>query len=143
MPDPADGDLEARVRDLEHEVMRIKDSVEISRADAAAARVLAGGADRDVSDMKTLLRAHTQTLNALRETQIEQGQKLTGLDTRLTGLDTRVVRIDAKVDQLDAKVGQMDAKVDRALGLLSTGMAQIVAMLGEPRREDPEPYEPR
>jgi outer membrane murein-binding lipoprotein Lpp len=129
MPDPADGDLEARVRDLEHEVLRLKDGVEISRADASAARVLAGGADRDVSDVKTLLRAHTQTLNALRDTQIEQGQKL-------TGLDTRVVRLDAKVDQVDAKVGEMDAKVDQALGLLSTGMAQIVAMLENQRRED-------
>jgi hypothetical protein len=36
MPDPADGDLEARVRDREHEVLRLKDGVEISRADAAA-----------------------------------------------------------------------------------------------------------
>lgn len=117
MPDPADGDLEARVSDLEHEVLRLKDSVEISRADASAARVLAGGADRDVSDVKTLLRAHTQTLNALRETQIEQGQKLTALD---------------------AKVDQMDAKVDQALGMLSTGMAQIVAMLSHPRRDDSE-----
>jgi outer membrane murein-binding lipoprotein Lpp len=122
MPDPADGDLEARVRDLEHEVLRLKDSVEISRADASAARVLAGGADRDVSDVKTLLRAHTQTLNALRETQVEQGQKLT--------------RLDAKVDQMDAKVDHLDAKVDRALGLLSTGTAQIVAMLENQRRED-------
>jgi outer membrane murein-binding lipoprotein Lpp len=136
MPDPAEGDLEGRVRELEREVARLKDGVEISRADAAAARVLAGGADRDVSDVKTLLRAHTQTLNALRETQIEQGQKL-------TGLDTKVVQLDAKVDQLDTKVGQMDAKVDRALGLLSTGMAQIVAMLGNPRREDPGPTEAR
>jgi hypothetical protein len=84
--------------------------------------VLAGGADRDVSDVQTLLRAHTQTLNALRDTQVEQGQKLT--------------RLDAKVDQMDAKVDQMDAKVDQALGLLSTGMAQIVAMLENQRRED-------
>jgi peptidoglycan hydrolase CwlO-like protein len=95
---------------------------EISRADASAARVLAGGADRDVSDVKTLLRAHTQTLNALRETQVEQGQKLS--------------RLDAKVDQMDAKVDHLDAKVDRALGLLSTGTAQIVAMLENQRRED-------
>ena len=129
MPDPADGDLEARVRDLEHEVLRLKDSVEISRADASAARVLAGGADRDVSDVKTLLHAHTQTLNALRETQVEQGQKL-------SRLDAKVDQLDAKVDQMDAKVDRMDAKVDRALGLLSTGTAQIVAMLENQRRED-------
>jgi outer membrane murein-binding lipoprotein Lpp len=128
VPDPSESDLEARVRDLEHEVLRLKDSVEISRADSAAARVLAGGADRDVSDMKTLLRAHTQTLNALRETQVERGQQLT--------------RLDAKVDHLDAKVGQMSVQVDRALGLLSAGMEQIVAMLGDQSREDSKPAEP-
>ena len=111
MPDPADGDLEARVRDLEHEVLRLKDSVEISRADAAAARVLAGGADRDVSDVKTLLRAHTQTLNALRETQLEQQN------------DTKALR----------------SEMQQGFGMLQTGMAQLVAFYSSPRREDDQP----
>jgi chromosome segregation ATPase len=111
MPERGD-DLEARVSRLEGEVARLKDGVSVSRADAAAARVLAGGADRDISDVRTELRAHTQVLNALRETQIEQGRRLS---------------------QLDAKVGQLDTKVDQALGMLSTGMAQIVALLSGPR----------
>jgi outer membrane murein-binding lipoprotein Lpp len=114
MPERGD-DLEARVSRLEGEVARLKDGVSVSRADAAAARVLAGGADREVSDVRTELRAHTQVLNALRETQIEQGRDLS---------------------RLDAKVDQMDAKVDQALGLLSTGMAQIVALLSDSRDEE-------
>jgi len=32
--------------------------------------VLAAGADRDVSEVRAELRAHTQALNALRETQV-------------------------------------------------------------------------
>jgi isocitrate lyase len=108
MPDPADGDLEARVRDLEHEVLRIKDSVAISRADASAARVLAGGADRDVSDVKTLLRAHTQTLNTLRETQLEQQEEIRALRS----------------------------ETQQGFGMLQTGMAQIVASLPHQPRED-------
>jgi hypothetical protein len=129
MPDPADGDLEARVRDLEHEVLRLKDGVEISRADAAAARVLAGGADRDVSDMKTLLRAHTQTLNALRETQIEQGQKLTDLDAKL----------DARTTSLQAQIDGLRAEMRRGFGTLHTGMAQLLAAFPNQQGEGDQP----
>ena len=39
--------------------------------DVADARVLAAGADRDVSEVRAELRAHIALLNALRETQIE------------------------------------------------------------------------
>jgi chromosome segregation ATPase len=111
MPDPADDDLEARVRDLEHEVLRLKDSVEISRADAAAARVLAGGADRDVSDVKTLLRAHTQTLTALRETQLDQQEEIRALRSEM----------------------------QQGFGMLHTGMAQIVDALPNQGNEDDQP----
>jgi outer membrane murein-binding lipoprotein Lpp len=114
MPEPGD-DLEARLS-------RLEDDVSVSRADAAAARVLAGGADRDISDVRTELRAHTQVLNALRETQVEQGRHLS--------------RLDAKVDQLDASVDQLTGKVDQALGMLGTGMAQIVALLSSPGHND-------
>jgi chromosome segregation ATPase len=136
MPDPADGDLEARVRDLEHEVLRLKDSVEISRADASAARVLAGGADRDVSDVKTLLRAHTQTLNALRETQIEQGQKLTDLDAKL---DARTTSLQAQTTSLQAQIDGLHAEMRRGFGTLHTGMAQLLAALPNQQGEDDQP----
>ncbi|MDQ4032611.1 MAG: hypothetical protein M3332_10230 [Actinomycetota bacterium] len=35
-----------------------------------------GRADRDVSEVRAELRAHTQALNALRETQLEQGREI-------------------------------------------------------------------
>jgi chromosome segregation ATPase len=110
MPERGD-DLEARVSRLEGEVARLKEGVSVSRADAAATRVLAGGFDREISDVRTELRAHTQVLNALHETQIEQGRHLS----------------------------QLDAKVDQALGMLSTGKAQIVALLSGPRDKDDRP----
>jgi chromosome segregation ATPase len=122
MPDPADGDLEARVRDLEHEVLRLKDGVEISRADAAAARVLAGGADRDISDMKTLLRAHTQTLNALRETQLEQQSEIRELRS-----------------EMHSEMRALRSEMQQGFGMLHTGMAQIVASLPNQQGEDDQP----
>jgi hypothetical protein len=125
MPDPADGDLEGRVRDLEREVLRLKDGVEISRADAAAARVLAGGADRDVSDMKTLLRAHTQTLTALRETQLEQHVKLTSLEEKSTSMQ--------------AQIDGLRSEMQRGFGMLQTGIAQLIAGLPNRPSEDDKP----
>jgi chromosome segregation ATPase len=82
MPDP-DDDFEARLAILEREVARLREqSILISsdatgaRVDAAAARVLAAGADRDVSEVRAELRAHIQALNALRETQLEQTREM-------------------------------------------------------------------
>ena len=57
-------DLEVRLGALERQVAEV-------RQDAAAARVLAGAADRDVSEFRQTLNAHTKALNALRENQIE------------------------------------------------------------------------
>ncbi len=66
-------ELEARVEALESQVRGI-------REDAAAARVLAGGADRDVSAFSARLDVHQTLLQALRETQVEQGERIGGLE---------------------------------------------------------------
>lgn len=55
--------------------------------DAAVARVLAGGADRDVSALAAKLDAHTRVLNAIRETQLEQGMAIGELSHRIDGLE--------------------------------------------------------
>jgi hypothetical protein len=43
----------------------------VVRQEAAAARALAAGADRDVAEYRAEMRSHTRTLTALRETQLE------------------------------------------------------------------------
>lgn len=100
MPD-SDNDLESRVALLEHEMVRLREQVALTSSEAAAARVLAAGADHDVSEVRAELRAHTQALNALRETQLE----------------------------LDQKVNRLDDKVTQGFGTLAAGMAQITALL--------------
>jgi uncharacterized protein YceH (UPF0502 family) len=64
-------DIEARVSALETEVRELKGRVTRSEHDAVAARVLAGGADRDVTEMRTEIRdfrqATTASFNAVRE----------------------------------------------------------------------------
>ena len=65
------GDLEPRVSALEDEVRQIRARLTSSEQDAAAARVLAGAAVRDVGEIRSDLRdfrnATTRSFNALRE----------------------------------------------------------------------------
>jgi len=108
-------DLEARVSALESQMRLV-------RADAAAARVLAGGADRDVSAFATKLDAHTRALNALRETQLEQGVALSGLTQRVDGLTQRVDGLTQRVDGLEREMRQ-------GFAMTATGMARITELL--------------
>ncbi len=78
MTNPEGGDLEARVGRLEEEVVRLRARVERAGENAAAARILAGGADADVADVRTEMRAFRQSLNALRETQVEMSERMEG-----------------------------------------------------------------
>lgn len=71
------------------------------REDAASARALAALADRDVAEFRTQLRGHHQVLSALRETQLEQGQK----------------------------IEEQSREMHEGFSTLATGMAQTTALL--------------
>lgn len=64
-------------------------------------------------------RAHTQALNALQETQLEQGQEITDLRAELR---PGFARQDRRIDGLDREMREGFATV-------TTGMAQITALL--------------
>ena len=123
VPDSVD-DIETRVAILEREVVRLREQVALGSSDAAGSRVLAAGADRDVSEVRAELRAHTRVLNALRETQLDQDRKITGLEQKVTGLDQKVTGLDQKVTE--------------GFAMLSTGMAQITALLTGKAGSGPE-----
>jgi chromosome segregation ATPase len=84
--------------------------------DAAAARILAGGADRDVSDVRSELWAHTQALNALRETQRELGDAQREMQATLRDHGERLTTVENTM-----RAGFAEMK---------SGMAQIVTLLG-------------
>lgn len=118
-----DDDVEARVTSLEREVARRREQITLTSsdataacADAVAARVLAAGADRDVSEARTDLRAHIQALNAVRETQLEQGREIR------EGFASQTRRID-----------ELEREVRSGFTTLATGIAQITALLTEIR----------
>ena len=102
----------ASLEDLEARVIALEEKVQHVREDAAAARVLAGAADRDVAEFKQTLKAHTTVLNALRETQVEHGQRLDN--------------IESKVEVLDAKVDSGFTKVNIAVGQIATLLQRVI-----------------
>lgn len=108
MTSPEGSDLEARVGRLEDEIVLLRSRVERAGENAAAARILAGGADTDVADVRTELRAHRQSLNALRETQVEMAGQLAVVSERMD---------------------DMNARMETGFATVNTGMAQIVALL--------------
>ncbi|MGQ0625163.1 MAG: hypothetical protein ACT4PP_11020 [Sporichthyaceae bacterium] len=119
MSEPPGGDpnLERRVSSLEAEMTQPRVDVARSVSDAAAARVLAGGADRDVSEMRAELRAHTGVLNALRETQLEMKQES---DRRFDQVDRRFDQVEGRLGEVDRRFGQVDAGLRQIAGMLQT-----------------------
>lgn len=58
------------LEDLAKRVVAVETELAVVRQEAAAARALAAGADRDVAEYRAEMRAHTRMLGALRETQV-------------------------------------------------------------------------
>jgi predicted nucleic acid-binding Zn-ribbon protein len=106
-------DLETRVTALETQVRELNERVEYSERDAAAVRVLAGGADRDVSEMRREIRdfreQNTRVLNAMRE-----------------DLSDFRSAVDEKFARVDQGFAEMRGKLDAA----AAGQQQIAGMLG-------------
>lgn len=98
MTEPS-GDLETRVAALEARVGELAERVQRSEQDAAAARVLAGGADRDVEQIRGEIRdfrqATTSSFNALRE---DLADLRTHVDDRFTKVDRGFTEMRGKFD---------------------------------------------
>jgi chromosome segregation ATPase len=132
----SDSNLENRMGILEREVARLREQAVLTSSDATAARVLAAGADHDVSEVRSELRAHTRALNALRETQLEQGQAITSIRQELTEQGQAITSIRQDVDGLQQELAEqgraivsLDQKMSAGFATLNTGMAQIAALL--------------
>lgn len=102
--------------ELRHRVDALEGEVERLREENAATRTLASMADRDVAEMRTSLRAHTQTLNALRETQLEQGRAVQGIAEAVGGLIAGQAALADAVAGLTAGQAEMLEQLRRLTG---------------------------
>lgn len=126
------GDLEPRVEALENQVRDLTAKVQVTQQDAAAARVLAGAADRDVSEIRGELRdfrnATTANFNAMRQDFVDLRQDFVGLRQDFADLREHV---DRKFEQVDQGFMEMRGRFDAA----AAGQQQIVDLLTTIMRE--------
>jgi hypothetical protein len=100
-------------------VTRLEYQVAEARKDAAAARILAGGADRDVSELRATLNGHTRVLNAIGETQREHGVRLNHLERK----------VDDGFAEMRAEMRDGFTGMREVYTKLNLGQAQITALL--------------
>jgi chromosome segregation ATPase len=104
------------MEELEGRVSALEGQMRYVREDAAAARVLAGGADRDVAALAAKLDAQTQLLAALRETQVEDHGHIAELQRGVTRLERRFEiseqRSEQRFGRLEQQVGGLTARFD-------------------------------
>lgn len=110
MPD----ELENRVESLESRVSGLEQRLHVSEQDAAAARVLAGGADRDVAEIRAEIREarehNTRLHNATR-------QDITGMRAHVdNGFAEVRGRLDAAAAGHEQLVTMLNTLIDREQG---------------------------
>jgi chromosome segregation ATPase len=120
------GDLEPRVTALEEQVRDLSARVRSSEQDSAAARVLAGAADRDVSEIRSEIRdfrrATSASFNAMRQDFTDLRQDFTDLRQDFTDLRGEFGELR---DHVGKGFIEMRGKFDAA----AAGQQQIVDLL--------------
>ncbi|QIS11130.1 hypothetical protein [Nocardia arthritidis] len=134
-----DEEFEARISALEGEVAmlrRVEEEIPALRREtveavrnASAAQVLAQAADRDAADVRVVLRGQQRLLNALRETQVEQGQQISEQGRQ----------IDSLRSEMRAGFAEVRSELREAFTKVNLGMSQIVALLAAKEREEGAP----
>jgi methyl-accepting chemotaxis protein len=117
-------DLEARVSALESRVEALTDRVQRSERDAAAARVLAGGVDRDVEQIRGEFRdfkqATTASFNAMREdigdlrTEVRNG--FAEMRNGFAEVDRGFIEIRGRLDATATGIEQIARMLERGQG---------------------------
>jgi len=79
------------------------------------------------------------TLNALRQTQLEQGDRLTGVEGQLGRVEGRLDHVEGRLDRVEARLSGIEARLDSietrmadGFAMLGAGMARIVQLLARP-----------
>jgi uncharacterized protein YceH (UPF0502 family) len=109
--------LEARVAALESRVEALTDRVQRSERDAADARVLAGGADRDVEQIRGEIRdfeqATTVSFNAMRE---DINDLRAEMHRGFTAVDHGFAEMRGRLDATAAGIEQIARLLERGQG---------------------------
>jgi hypothetical protein len=111
------------MEELEGRVSALEEQMRYVREDAAAARVLAGGADRDVAALAAKLDANTRLMEAMRETQVED--------------HGHIIELQKGVDRLERRFEISEQTSEQRFGRLEQGQAMILDLLRRRNGEGP------
>ena len=130
-----DDDLEPRVSALENEVRDLRGRIQGSEQDAAAARILAGAADRDVSEFRTEMRGLRGEMSELRDEMRDFRNATTASFNaqRQDFVDLRQDFVDLR-NHVDEGFTEMRGKFDGT----AAGLQQITRMLQTVIEDRPE-----
>jgi chromosome segregation ATPase len=67
--------------------------------------------DSDVANAQLAFRAQLSVLNALRQTQNEQAERLTGVETRLTGVETRLTGVETRLTGVETRLTGVETRL--------------------------------
>lgn len=127
------GDLEARISALETEVRELNVRVRRSEEDSAAARVLAGAADRDVSEMhgelRTLRNRADETSSDLRAFRQATAASFNAMRQDYVDLRRHFDEQFAKVEEQFAKVDDGFTEMRGKFDATAAGLQEIAGML--------------
>jgi septal ring factor EnvC (AmiA/AmiB activator) len=88
--------------------------------------------DHDVTNAQLAFRAQLSVLNALRETQNEQAEGLTGVETRLTSVETRLTGVETRLTGVETRLTGVETRLTSVEGTLKkvhVGVDAIQLML--------------
>jgi chromosome segregation ATPase len=139
MPEPDDGGSEERLNRVERDVASLREDVTLARTDAAAARILAAAADQDVAAVRAELRGHTQVLNALRETQLEQQAEIHEFKTEMREFKAEMLGFQAESHLFQTEMRDFKAETQANFASVNAGLAHVVSLverLAKVRRSD-------
>jgi chromosome segregation ATPase len=126
-------DLGARVSALETRVDKLTDRVRHSEQDAAAARVLACGADRDVAELRGEIREfreqNTRVLNAMREDLTDLRQQVNTGFAEMRDFQQQVGAEFAKMRDFQQQVGVGFIEMRGKFDATAAGFQQITGLL--------------
>jgi chromosome segregation ATPase len=127
------GDLEERMTALESEVGELEHRLQRSEKDAAAARVLAGGADRETSELRIELREFREQNMRLHNATRADIADLRGDSTEIRG---ELAEVRGDIAEILGELGQPNGRVDTLtlemrskFDMLTAGQQQIVNLI--------------
>jgi hypothetical protein len=126
-------DFEARLSAVESHVHRLDADVTAAVSDAAAARHLAAGRDRDLADLTIKVDANRAAINGL---GVQTASRFDLVDQRFDQVGRRFDRVDRRFEQVDRRFEELENEIRTGFAEMrfrfdhtAAGLAQIVELL--------------